>query len=45
MIRIEAARYLGVPPDWFDDKPLMWMDWALIALDVHTNLSTPVEKG
>jgi hypothetical protein len=33
-IRIELARHLGVTPDWFDDKPPIWLDWALIAYNV-----------
>ena len=38
---IEVARYMGVPPDWFDDKPLFWMRWGAVALDIHNTLSTP----
>lgn len=29
--RIKAAKYLGVPPDWFEDKWEGWQDWALMA--------------
>ena len=36
---------MGVPPDWFDDKPLIWQHWGLIALDVHNTLSAPPEKA
>ena len=40
-MRIQIARHLGVPPDWFDDKPLIWQDWALVSLSVTTDLETP----
>jgi len=35
------ARHLGVPPDWFDDKPLIWQDWAFVSLSV----TRAVERG
>lgn len=44
-MRIAVARHLGVPPDWFDDKPPIWQDWGLVALDIHNDLSTPTVKG
>ena len=43
-MRVELARHLGVPPDWFDDKPLIWQDWARVHLAVTNDLATPPEK-
>lgn len=39
--RIQQARHLGVAPDWFDDKPPIWQDWAAISLAVTNELAEP----
>lgn len=40
---ISICRHLGVPPDWFDDKPLIWKQWAEVHLAVVNDLSTPTQ--
>lgn len=42
-MRIQLARHLGVPPDWFDDQPLIWQDWARVSHAVEVDLQTPPE--
>jgi hypothetical protein len=40
-VRIQLAHHLNVAPDWFDDKPPIWQDWALASL----NITRAVERG
>jgi hypothetical protein len=42
--RIEVARYLNCKPWELSEVSPFWIDWGLIALDIHNNLSTPTKK-